>query len=224
MLSTRNAVVELRSGRFVLLVIIFVAISVLVASGITVEFDEPIINATIDATGIPSVDAVMLVITSLADLFIIIPFSLILFIRRKTRRLGAILLMALVLSTLASTYIKQIVDRERPQYKFEPSVDLGYKPEQDVISRSASSFPSGHATRSAAFALIISYMIRDRLIAGIPAGIMMWAFPASVAFSRIYIGAHYPTDVIAGVVLGIIIANALGRILKFEASVQQSQM
>lgn len=224
MLSTRNAVVELRSGRFVLLVIIFLAISVLVASGITFEFDEPIISAIIDATGIPSVDAVMLVITSLADLFIIVPFSLILFIKRKTRRLGAILLMALVLSTLASTYIKQIVDRERPQYKFEPSIDLGYKPEQDVVSRSASSFPSGHATRSAAFALIISYMVRDRSLVGIPAGIMMWAFPASVAFSRIYIGAHYPTDVIAGVVLGIIIANALGRILKFKASVQQSQM
>lgn len=224
MLSTRNAVVELRSGRFVLLVIIFLAISVLVASGITFEFDEPIISAIIDATGIPSVDAVMLVITSLADLFIIVPFSLILFIKRKTRRLGAILLMALVLSTLASTYIKQIVDRERPQYKFEPSIDLGYEPEQDVVSRSASSFPSGHATRSAAFALIISYMVRDRSLVGIPAGIMMWAFPASVAFSRIYIGAHYPTDVIAGVVLGIIIANALGRILKFKASVQQSQM
>ncbi|MFQ5969632.1 MAG: phosphatase PAP2 family protein [Nitrososphaerales archaeon] len=223
MLSTRDAVIELRSGTFVLLIIILVAISVLVASGITAEFDEPIIRAIVDARGIPSVDALMLVITSLTDLFIIVPFSLILLIKRKTRRLGAILLMALVLSTLASTYLKQIVDRERPQYEFQPSIDLGYKPEQDVISRSASSFPSGHATRSAAFALIISYMIRDRFLAGIPAGIMMWAFPASVAFSRIYIGAHYPTDVIAGVVLGIIIANGLGRILKFEATVQQSQ-
>ncbi|MEE8132374.1 MAG: phosphatase PAP2 family protein, partial [Nitrososphaerales archaeon] len=83
-------------------------------------------------------------------------------------------------------------------------------------SRFASSFPSGHASRSAAFALIVSFMIRNRNVLGIPAGMLMWIFPIAVAFSRVYIGAHYPTDVIAGVVLGLIVANAVSRILKLE--------
>ena len=222
MLSTRNAVVGLRSGRFVLLIVIFIIISTLVASGITADFDDSSIDAVVRASGNPAMDTAMIVVTTSADLFPIyfspmIIFSFILIIRRRTRRIGAILLLIIAISALANTQMKGIVDRDRPPYEFKPDIGFDYKPEQDVISRFASSFPSGHATRSAAFALVVSYMIRNRSIAGFPAGMLMWAFPTSVAFSRIYIGAHYPTDVIAGIVLGMIIANATGRILKFEA-------
>jgi len=223
MLSARNAVVNLRSGRFALLVIIFVAISALVASGATAGFDEGSIDAIVRTSGNPAMDMAMIVVTTSADLFPIyfspiIIFSFILIIKRRTRRIGSILLLIIAISALATAQIKGVVDRDRPPYEFKPNVGFDYKPEQDVISRFASSFPSGHATRSAAFALVVSYMIRNRSIAGVPAGILMWAFPASVAFSRIYIGTHYPTDVIAGIVLGMIIANAMGRILKFEGS------
>lgn len=223
MLSARNAVVNLRSGRFALLVIIFVAISALVASGVTAGFDEGSIDAIVRTSGNPAMDMAMIVITTSADLFPIyfspiIIFSFILIIKRRTRRIGSILLLIIAISALATAQIKGIVDRDRPPYEFKPNVGFDYKPEQDVISRFASSFPSGHAVRSAAFALVVSYIIRNRSIAGVPAGILMWAFPASVAFSRIYIGTHYPMDVIAGIVLGMIIANAMGRILKFEGS------
>lgn len=223
MLSTRNAVVNLRSGRFVLLVAIFIAISVLVASGATADFDKAGVDAIVRVSGNPAMDTAMIVVTTSADLFPVwlspmIIFSFILIIKRKTRRIGSILLLIIAISALATTQMKGIVDRDRPPYEFKPNIGFDYKPEQDVISRFASSFPSGHATRSAAFALVISYMIRNRSIAGVPAGMLMWAFPTSVAFSRIYIGAHYPTDVIAGIVLGMIIANAMGRILKFEGS------
>lgn len=221
MLSAGNAVVNLRSGRFALLVILFIVMSALVASGITTDFDKAGIDAIVRASGNPAMDTAMIVATTSADLFPIwlspmIIFSVILIIKRRTRRIGAILLLIIAISALATTQMKSIVDRDRPTYEFKPNVGFDYKPQQDVLSRFASSFPSGHAARSAAFALVISYMIRNRNIGRVPAGIFMWAFPISVAFSRIYIGAHYPTDVIAGIVLGMIIANAMGRILKFE--------
>ena len=223
MLSARNAVVNLRSGRFVLLVAIFIAISVLVASGVTADFDKAGVDAIVRVSGNPAMDTAMIVVTTSADLFPVwlspmIIFSFILIIKRKTRRIGSILLLIITISALVTTQMKGIVDRDRPPYEFKPNIGFDYKPEQDVISRFASSFPSGHATRSAAFALVISYMIRNRSIAGVPAGMLMWVFPASVAFSRIYVGAHYPTDVIAGIVFGMIIANAMGRILKFEGA------
>jgi len=223
MLSARNAVVNLRSGRFVLLVAIFIAISVLVASGVTADFDKAGVDAIVRVSGNPAMDTAMIVVTTSADLFPVwlspmIIFSFILIIKRKTRRIGSILLLIIAISALVTTQMKGIVDRDRPPYEFKPNIGFDYKPEQDVISRFASSFPSGHATRSAAFALVISYMIRNRSIAGVPAGMLMWVFPASVAFSRIYVGAHYPTDVIAGIVFGMIIANAMGRILKFEGA------
>jgi undecaprenyl-diphosphatase len=220
MLSARNAVIGLRSGWFVLLIIIFITISVAVASGAVRGFDGSVSQAVVGSGGSPAMDMIMIAITTSADLFPIyfspmIIFSFILLIKKRTRRIGAILLLTITISTLVSTQMKAAVDRERPPYDFKPNVGFEYKPEGDVISRLASSFPSGHATRSAAFALIVSYMIRNRSVAGIPAGMLMWIFPVGVGFSRIYIGAHYPTDVIAGIILGVIVANVMGRILKF---------
>ena len=220
MLSQRNAVVNIRSAKFLLLIAIFITIATLVESGVSTPFDQSIIFKIADARNTVT-DAVIIAITTSADLFPIyfsplIIFSLILIIKKKTRRIGSILLLVLTLTTITTTYVKDIVDRERPTYEFKPEIGFNYKPEQDVISRFASSFPSGHASRSAAFALIVSFMIRNRNVLGIPAGMLMWIFPIAVAFSRVYIGAHYPTDVIAGVVLGLIVANAVSRILKLE--------
>jgi undecaprenyl-diphosphatase len=219
--SVRNAVVDIRSARFVLLIVAFIVISALVQFDVTMSFDESIIASIASARNTPA-DAVMIAITTSSDLFPIyfspiVIFAFILLIKKKTRRISAILLLAIMLSTLATTYVKEVVDRERPtSYEFKPDLGFDYEVQQDVISRFASSFPSGHAARSAAFALIVSFLIRNRTVLGIPAGMLMWAFPASVAFSRVYIGAHYPTDVIAGALLGIIVANAISRILKLE--------
>jgi len=222
MLSARNALVNLRSVRFASLIIIFIAISVLVASGATSSFDSSVTDSIVRASGNPAMDTAMIVVTTSADLFPVwlspmIIFSFILIIKRRTRRIGAILLLIIAISALVTTQMKGIVDRDRPPYEFKPNVGFDYKPEQDILSRFASSFPSGHAVRSAAFALVISYMIRNRSVGGVPAGMLMWVFPVSVGFSRMYIGAHYPTDVIGGIVLGLIIANVMSKVLKFEA-------
>ncbi|MFY3739875.1 MAG: undecaprenyl-diphosphatase [Candidatus Nitrosomirales archaeon] len=219
MLSVKNAVVDLRSATFVSLIIIFIAISALVASGVTSSFDSSVTDSIVRASGNPAMDTAMIVVSESASLFPspMFIFALILIIRKKTRRVGAILLLVLAISTAAYVTIKRIVDRDRPPYDFKPNIGLDYVPEQDVISELASSFPSGHATRSAAFALVVSYMVRNRSVAGVPAGMLMWIIPVSVGFSRIYMGAHYPTDVIGGIVLGLIVANVMGKVLKFEA-------
>lgn len=218
MLSIKNAVVDLRSAVFVSLIIIFIIISVLVASGATSNFDSSVTDSVVRASGNPAMDTTMIVVTESASLFPspMFIFAFILIIKKKTRRIGAILLLVLAIATVAYVSIKRIVDRDRPPYEFKPNIGFEYKPEMDVISPFASSFPSGHATRSAAFALVISYMIRNRSVGGVPAGMLMWIIPASVGFSRVYIGAHYPTDVIAGIVLGLIVANVMAKVLKLD--------
>jgi undecaprenyl-diphosphatase len=221
MLSARNAVVNIRSARFIILILVFIAISALVQSGITSSFDESTVSAMANARN-TSADAAMIVITTSADLFPIyfspmIIFSFILIIKKRTRRVGAILLLTIAISTLVTSYIKDLVDRERPAaYEFKPNLGFDYEPQQDVISKSSGSYPSGHAVRSAAFALIVSFLIRNRTVAGIPAGMLMWIFPILIALSRVYIGVHYPTDVVGGIILGVIIANVLSRMLKLE--------
>jgi undecaprenyl-diphosphatase len=64
------------------------------------------------------------------------------------------------------------------------------------------SFPSGHATVSFACATVLTFAI-PRLV------VPLYALAALIAFSRVYVGVHYPSDVLAGAVLGILLATAL---------------
>jgi len=63
----------------------------------------------------------------------------------------------------------------------------------------AASFPSGHATSAIAGALAVSRMW--------PAGTAVWwTLAALIAYSRIYLGHHYPSDIVGGAVLGALVA------------------
>jgi undecaprenyl-diphosphatase len=109
---------------------------------------------------------------------------------RRASRLALILVVvgALLLDNLA----KALADRSRP-----PGAHL-----EHVTS---SSFPSGHATQSAAFAVGLCLILAVDGI-GRRARALAWVLAAAlvvaVAGSRVYLGVHYPTDVIAGIVLG----------------------
>jgi undecaprenyl-diphosphatase len=96
---------------------------------------------------------------------------------------------------LLSLVGKLLVDRPRPYRAF---------PEADPLLRTdvSSSFPSGHAATSFAGAVILAYLFRR----AVPA---LLALAALVAFSRVYVGVHYPLDVIAGAALGAAVALAL---------------
>jgi len=84
-----------------------------------------------------------------------------------------------------------------------------------LLALSGLGFPSGHATVAAAlygtWALVVARgAIRPRLRAGSAAGLA--ALALAVAFSRLYLGTHYLTDVLAGVILGGAWAGAVGAV------------
>jgi undecaprenyl-diphosphatase len=93
---------------------------------------------------------------------------------------------------LLAVLLKEVVDRDRPYVVL---------PEAEPLLRwdASASFPSGHAATSAAGAIVIAYLI----------GARAWSLgilAAAVAFSRVYIGVHYPLDVVAGAALGAAVA------------------
>ena len=106
-------------------------------------------------------------------------------------RVGA----AIILAESVSGALKVWTDRDRPPLANpdpEPLVDL---PE-------TYSFPSGHAAVSFACATVLALAV-PRL------RVPLYALAALIAFSRVYVGVHYPFDVLAGAVLGVAIAIAL---------------
>jgi undecaprenyl-diphosphatase len=105
-----------------------------------------------------------------------------------------------LVTNLVVTALKHAVGRERP-----PAVILEPKPLMEVPT--TSSFPSGHAATSFACALVLA-RFAPRLT------IPLFVLAALIAFSRVYVGVHYPFDVLAGVALGLGIATALPKLLE----------
>ena len=112
----------------------------------------------------------------------------------KTRRYGATVLLSLLVSFLILNLgIKPIVARMRPYDRYLDLIPL-VGPEKDF------SFPSGHTgcAFAAAGALFFSLSKNQK---GIKAGALLFA--AWIGWTRLYVGVHYPTDVLGGMVVGI---------------------
>lgn len=125
------------------------------------------------------------------------------------RRWGVLLLtiIAVALADFAVAALKAIVDRPRPFAHYaEPKV-LVPRPHD-------ASFPSGHAATSFAAATILSFAFPKAA----PAFLVL---AAAVAYSRVYVGVHYPLDVLAGAALGALVASGLWWLLRRRAASQR---
>ena len=143
----------------------------------------------------PILDNIMIFITSLGNGGMIwIAATILLLIPKKTRKAGIMSAVALLGSLIINNNIvKNIVQRPRPFVTF---TDL-----QIIIpTPSEFSFPSGHTSSSFAAAAVFYRHLPKKL--GLPAVILA----GLIGFSRLYVGVHYPTDVIAGVLMGILLS------------------
>ncbi|MEG0075662.1 MAG: phosphatase PAP2 family protein [Eubacterium sp.] len=139
-------------------------------------------------------DFIFKTFTTLGDAGLIwILLAFILIIRKETRYTGLIMALSLILSVLvADIGIKNLVNRPRPfiVYPF----DLIITPPHGT------SFPSGHSASS--FAAAWSYMLTHKNKIR-----YFWvALASTIAFSRLYLFVHFPTDVLMGLAIGILLA------------------
>ena len=146
----------------------------------------------------PVTDPVMYAITCLgnAGIFWILLCAVFLFIPvfKKDRKLGLSMAIGLILSLIMCNGImKNLSARIRP-FNVDPTFENLYGIFNGIKDWS---FPSGHT--SASFAAALAIILWDRK-KGIPAVILA----ALIAVSRLYLTVHFPTDVIAGLLLGII--------------------
>lgn len=141
-------------------------------------------------------DSTMVAITTLGNggaIWIII--AVLLVINKKYRKIGFIVLGALALSAiLGEGILKHAIQRIRPSADI-PEINL-------LIAKPLSySFPSGHSASSFAGAGVLSKYFKTYA-----SGFFVLA--SLIAFSRLYLYVHYPTDVLAGIILGLICSKA----------------
>lgn len=147
-------------------------------------------------------DAVMPYITKFADSGIgWILLALVLLIPRKTRRMGAAMGVALAIGFVTGNLLlKNLVARTRP-FLFDPSIELLIAPPHEF------SFPSGHTLASFECAVAVFCYRRK-------GGVVALLFAVLIAFSRLYLQVHYPTDVLCGAILGSLIGYLAYRIVE----------
>ncbi len=165
--------------------------------GLAVSFDLPILDWIAANLWCPVLDTLMPIITMFGDGGIFwIAISVILLFSKKHRKTGLAMAFALSMGLLVCNIIlKPGVARIRP-YDFQMEY---FAKEIPLIAGGMHdfSFPSGHTIAS--FEACTALMLGNKKF-GIPATILA----VLIAFSRLYLYLHYPTDVITSIVLGVL--------------------
>jgi len=186
--------------------------TILVYTKVTEPLDNSIETSAQSIGGNYYLDYTMQIFSEIGSVFYMMIFCLMLLIIKKTRRLGLVLILAVLAGTIASGYLKLTLDRERPSLQFQ-GTPFPIKPEPDTSVFGIGSYPSGHATRAAAFAFVVGFALSGRFPRGC---YLLWIFPVVVSTSRVFILEHFPMDVVGGTILGIIIADVVSKKLKLH--------
>ena len=144
--------------------------------------------------------------TSLGEDGIIwIVVGLLLLIPKKTRKCGIMVLAALLVMLIVNNLLlKQIIRRPRPcAGELRYMIDGLITPPKTT----SYSFPSGHTT--SAFAVAFTIRSQHKKL-----GIVALVMAAVMAFTRLYVFVHFPTDIYAGILLGAGIAYFINRMEK----------
>jgi len=130
----------------------------------------------------------------------IICILLFIFGGEKGKKVAVLGLAALFVANVAVYFLKIIIAEPRP-FLVLPNVD------QLVAENEIYSFPSGHTASSFAVMVVIGLMYKLNLKGKTYRLIYpLLAFASVIAFSRVYIGVHYPLDVVVGALIGVLSA------------------
>lgn len=146
----------------------------------------------------PWLDPVMAFMSSYVS-WILVCLSVIIYMVYKNRSHGLLasffMLLGVGVNSLINSIVKFMIMRPRPGQEIHL---------QDIIRQledagTSYSFFSAHSSNSICLALFVTLYFRNKYL-----GIVMFVWAIVVAYSRIYVGKHYPIDVVCGILFGIL--------------------
>jgi membrane-associated phospholipid phosphatase len=188
------------------LVAAFVAMAILAAVD-ALPWDRAITNAVIDART-PTRDDVARTVSLLGSTRVVLAVSAVLawLAARRSPRLALAIIIIAIARPLSEFAIKEIVGRDRP---------VGNR----LVRGRGPSFPSGHPYAAAAswglIPLVVPLYTRSRAIWWTSV-VIVWTIVLLVAASRLWLGVHWTTDVVASVILAIIGVAIVERLLGID--------
>jgi len=181
----------------IILGLVFILLSVFIKLDLTISFDNAIYELlTFNMSNlVTNFYKVITLLGSTEFIIFLCIFFLILFIILKKKNYGLLICCVLIISTIMNNLLKIIFARERP----------------DVIKlviEDSYSFPSGHTMAAVSMYGILMFLVlksnmnkRLKILLSIILGII----PVLVALSRVYLGAHYITDIMGAFLVSIIL-------------------
>lgn len=187
----------------------FAAIAEGVAAGTTQRMDEAVLR-WLNARTAGWLDALALTGTALGSgvaLWIVLLGGTVFLWRSRHHYSVLLLWVSLLGGRTLNQVLKAAYDRPRPQL-FGPEIQaLGFRFDYP----SSTSFPSGHATTAVVIFGTLAYLVarleptrRQRRITLVGTGLVILV----IGFSRVYLGVHYPSDVVAGYIAGFVWATS----------------
>ena len=178
------------------------------------SFDLTVLNAIQNALKCGFLDFLAVFISYLTTSGIIwIAAGVVMLFFKKTRAVGIMVLMGLALGYLSGdVLLKHLVNRPRP---FTVNTDIALL----INQPSGASFPSTHSVLAASVTTVL--LTKKRTL-----GFIALALTVIIAFSRLYLYVHYPTDVLCGLLVGVLCGTAallIAKAFKLESRLSKNR-
>lgn len=210
-LMKENTLKEKRNKKFIWFIILqSILFLILIFLTLGVAFNFPIINkldnfifSLCEKIRSKPLNNIMLFFTLFGETYFIIAV-LICLLFFKNKKISFSVLSVTALSAGINYIIKNIIQRARPTLQFINDLVIDYK------FPTSYSFPSGHSQTSFVLYFILGYLLLNKYYKGKYKKLflsLITVLPILVMFSRIILGVHYFTDVLAGAIIGVILIS-----------------